>query len=147
VVEAEGPVHVALAARRVAGAWGLTRAGSRVRERVIEAATLLAARGEIERRDDFLRLPGAAVVPRRPTDEAWRAIDEIDPEELAAAVEAIARACFSAPREALLRESARALGFSRPNARVFDALDAAVASLLLRGALRPEGDRIAVGGS
>ena len=91
IVEIEAPLYVDVAVRRVASAWGMTRAGSRVQEvsrRALEAAI----------RDKKVFIRGKFIYStienpiyvRRNVPGGWiRRAEEIAPEEIAAAVEIV----------------------------------------------------------
>ena len=49
VVDAEGPISLMLATRRVAASWGLTRAGSRIQDRVDPDGSGYPGRGTRQR--------------------------------------------------------------------------------------------------
>lgn len=54
IVNSEGPLHVDVAAHRLAEAWGLHRVGSRMNEIVVSVARTLVNTSKIGRRGDFL---------------------------------------------------------------------------------------------
>ncbi|MDJ0523623.1 MAG: DUF3320 domain-containing protein, partial [Planctomycetota bacterium] len=143
VVEVEGPVHVDIAGRRLATAWGITRATGKVQARVEEAITALVEDAKGERRGDFLYYPGfeeAAV--RRPADGVQREVDEIAPEELRACVLLVVDAYLGIAPEALVREVGRAFGYQRLGERIQATLDPVVEQLVVDGVLVREGERL-----
>jgi len=144
VIQIEGPLHRDLAARRLALAWGITRSTSKVMDRFDEALGKLVAEGSAEQHGAFIRtLPAPEVVVRAPADGVQREVDEIPPEELEACVLLVVDAYLGLPREALLREVARAFGFSRLGDRISATIEPVVASLIEGGALRVDDERIA----
>jgi hypothetical protein len=64
IVAIEGPLHIEELVVRVRGVWGLQRAGQRIQAAVEKAITAALNAGRIERKGDFLQVPGALVVPR-----------------------------------------------------------------------------------
>lgn len=136
VVEAEAPVHVEEAARRVAAAWGLQRLTPRVLARVTEAAARLATERAVERRGAFLHVPGGAAPPvRRPADGVERALEQVAPEELEEAMVLVVAACLGLGEEALLRQTAAIFGLTRLGEAPAERLGACRAALLARGRL------------
>jgi hypothetical protein len=146
VVRAEGPIHVDLALRRVATAWGVARAGSRVTERVEEATRRLVAEGKALKRGDFLHDPAAGpVVARRPAGGVLRDVEHVPPEEIADVLRRLVDAHLSVPRESLVKEAARVLGHARVRERTAAAIDAILGGLVESGALRQADDRLTLG--
>lgn len=124
VVEAEGPVHVELVARRVSRAWGNARLGSRIRaavERGIEAAT---RDGMVRPLDpecgdgahEFLILPGADATPaicrdRGDCDSLTRKVHFIPPTEISAATLRVVEANIGVELRECAIGVARLLGY------------------------------------
>src|SRR5207248_10438317 len=81
LVEAEGPIHLETAVRRLRQAWKADRAGDRIRKAVEEAAAACEGRGRLRRRGEFLHPAGEREVPVRVPDpnnrETERAIEHI----------------------------------------------------------------------
>lgn len=143
VVEVEGPIHVDLATRRLATAWGITRTTSKVTARFEEAAEHLVAEGKATRRGDFLYYPGFdEALVRRPADGVQREIDEIPPEELAACVLLVVDAYLGIASEALVREVGRAFGYQRLGEKIQATLEPVVAALLETGVLVQDDERL-----
>ena len=139
VVATEAPVHVDQAVRRLAAAWGIARATSKVLERFEEAAAALVAEGGARRRSDFLyAAEDAPVAVRRPAGGVQRDIDEIAPEELAGCVLLVVDAYLGIDREALVKEVSRALGWQRLGEKIAAGLDPVVAALVADGVLVAE---------
>jgi len=143
VVEVEGPIHVEMAARRLASAWGISRSTSKVATRFEEAAARLVSDGKGTRAGAFLYYPGyEAGVVRRPADGVQREIDEIAPEELAACVLLVVDAYLGIAEEALVREVGRVFGYQRLGEKVQATLAPVVVGLVERGVLAIEGGRL-----
>ncbi|MDF1701202.1 MAG: DUF3320 domain-containing protein, partial [Planctomycetota bacterium] len=142
VIEAEAPVHVDQAVRRLVAAWGITRTTSKVTERFEEALAALVAEGTCERRGDFVYRPGAEAPVRRPAGGVQRDVEEIAPEELAACVLLVVDAYLGIARDALVKEVSRALGWQRLGEKIQAALDPVVAALVADGVLVADDDRL-----
>jgi very-short-patch-repair endonuclease len=117
LVEAEGPVHLETAVRRLRQAWKAHRAGERARKAIEEAAADCAGKGQLRRQGDFL-YPAAerevAVRVPDPKDRATeRAIEHIAPEELQAGMRLLLRQGGGLGEEALLAQTARLFGFAK----------------------------------
>lgn len=136
VVEQEGPICASLLARRVVAAWGMGRIGSRIVNRIEDLCGRLSFTTTVDGGRRFywpadlspasyraFRIPGPATAARR-------SADEIAPEELANAVVHVLAANISLPKDDLIRETARLLGFGRVTAPVTAALSSAVDHLV-----------------
>ena len=124
VVDAEGPVHVDLVARRIAEAFGKGRTGTR-----ILAATRHALRharrqepGELlEKQDFWLTRDQSEAVPvrnRAGVDSGVGKPSHLPPMEIIAGADWIRRECGQVDKEELIRELARLLGFRRTGAEL-----------------------------
>jgi very-short-patch-repair endonuclease len=141
VVKIEAPVHISVVAQRVAEVYGLGRVGAKIRSRVLEAAQAAAQGKELRIRDEFLwRIGQAEVKPRQPAtaDDARRAT-EVCIEEIAAAVEWVLAQQMGMPRDELVRQTARALGYDRVGRLVQTRVNEAVTWLLKRKRLARHG--------
>jgi very-short-patch-repair endonuclease len=134
VVEVEGPVRDALVLRRVREAWGVGRAGHRIREAFDRAVAALARRGDIKRverrflalNEDQLaavRVPGSDATARRD-------VDEVPPAELKLAVKHLVRDARRVSRDELTFEVARLFGWNRRGPDIAAALEGAVDALV-----------------
>src|SRR5690606_5952857 len=148
VLDREAPVHVDLLCRRVADAFG-ARLTARARERILAVVDRLPAAERPNGRDGFLWLPGVEPagwrryrVPDAAVPDSQRDADEIPPEEVANAAAAVLGEQVALPREDLLRETSRRLGFLRLGARVDEAMRRGVELLIARGDAREDGGTI-----
>ena len=128
IVEAEGPVHVEVAATRLAKAWELDRVGERMMKVVKSASRSLS-------RENLLRIQGRFLWPaadsfqatvRQPNsddNQSRRSIEEIPLEEIALAMEGVTRDSLSIERDKLLLYVARILGFERVGNHIQKALE------------------------
>jgi REase_MTES_1575/Protein of unknown function (DUF4011)/AAA domain/Protein of unknown function (DUF3320) len=133
VVTTEGPVLDALVLRRVREAWGVGRAGRRIRDAFDTAVRALVRAGSVTLdRHGFLSLQETTIeTVRIPGDnpEARRSADEIPPDELRLAVINLARDARRVRREELTFEVARLFGWNRRGADITAALDRALDAL------------------
>jgi hypothetical protein len=117
LVEAEGPIHLETAVRRLRQAWKADRAGDRIRKAVEEAAADCAGKGRLRRQGEFLHPAGEREVLVRVPDpnnrETERAIEHIAPEEVQAAMRLLIRQGGGLGEEALLAQTARLFGFGK----------------------------------
>ncbi|HEX6367375.1 MAG TPA: DUF3320 domain-containing protein [Longimicrobium sp.] len=132
VVDAEAPLHVDDVEARVAAMWGLTRTGSRITACIAHAVDAAAARGILSRRGDFIWGPDGAVAVRSRRDTKIPA-ERIAPEEYREAALAVLRARGGLPRRELMAEVRSMLGFTRLNAKLEEAIGAALDALLADG--------------
>jgi very-short-patch-repair endonuclease/DNA polymerase III delta prime subunit len=133
VVDAEAPLHLDDATARVAAMWGLTRTGSRMESRIVQAVEAAQAQGILARRGDFLYAPGGPVAVRSRREVRIPA-ERIAPEEYReAAVQVLRAAPGGLPRKELTAQVRSMLGFSRTGARLEEAIGAALEALLADG--------------
>jgi very-short-patch-repair endonuclease len=132
VVDAEAPVHVDDVEARVAAMWGLARTGSRIAARIGHAIDAAAAQGILTRRGDFIWTPDGAVTVRSRRETKIPA-ERIAPEEYREAALTVLRARGGLPRKELMAEVRALLGFARLNAKLEEAIGAALDALLADG--------------
>ncbi|HEU4882802.1 MAG TPA: DUF3320 domain-containing protein [Longimicrobium sp.] len=132
VVDAEAPVHVDDVEARVAAMWGLARTGSRITAHITHAIDAAAAQGILSRRGGFIWAPDGAVTVRSRRDTKIPA-ERIAPEEYREAALAVLRARGGLPRKELMGEVRALLGFTRLNAKLEEAIGAALDALLADG--------------
>jgi len=118
IVKKEGPVHVEIATRRLAEAWGLHRVGSRMTHAVDDAIRYLLRSHGAVRRGDFLWPVGEGfqlqVRKPNPNDERTiRSIRQIPPQEIELAFTKVLEEALSMPREALITQVGRLFGSDR----------------------------------
>ena len=148
IVTTEGPMSLALAARRLAAHWDFSRFTASVQQRVEVLAR--RARMRIVKHDDDLFLwpddldPEAYRTCRIPGDNARARRDATDlpPEEIANAAQHLLNQHISLPLDDLVRETARLLGYQRLGPRVEPAIRRGIAVLLRRPTAREEGGMV-----
>lgn len=121
LVEGEAPVQVDYVIQRLAQAWGLKRAGHRVRSAALQAIKMAIRNGIVEQRESFLWRPGQELVSVRAPDPSdprtQRSIELIAPEEIDIALVRLIEASGSAG-EHVFSDVARVLGFDRVGATI-----------------------------
>jgi len=148
VVEVEGPVHEQEIIVRLRDAFGLGRAGSRVREAVLGGIYAALATGKITG-GPFHCLPGQAITirDRSAVDSAGlRKPDMLPTEEIETAFRAVIESNFGAPHDALVIAVARLLGFATTSAPLRERLDAVLSAMLARGEVRVSNSLVVRGG-
>lgn len=143
VVNVEGPVHVDVVVERIRRHYRLQRAGSRVRDAVLEGIKEAVRRGTVMwlvstgRRSDFLVTSmDRALEPRGPLpDGTIRDIDYVSEQEIESAVVRIVRAVVGATKGEVITATARAFGYIRTGEHVEERMGAAVDRLLTAGTL------------
>lgn len=140
VVKDEGPIHVEAALRVLAG-WFDTRATAKTRAAFETGAAVAIEKGLVVRRGAFLWPPELETVPVRwrGVDGSVTDVDQIPPEEIAAAVRlAIAKELGIRP-EAVAASVRRLFGFGTTGGKLTAAVDAAVGRLTEAGELVVDG--------
>ena len=142
VLETESPVALSILIRRVAGAWGFSRVTPRLRQRIEEHLPLDLVRtpGEDE---SFLWSGGQDPSGfDRVRVDCERSVEEIPPEELAAAARVILEFHVSLPRSDLAREVARIFGIQRLGNNVSRCVERGIELLVGSGAASVSGDLV-----
>ncbi|MFM8593377.1 MAG: DUF3320 domain-containing protein [Chloroflexota bacterium] len=145
VVKQETPVHPDVVFERVKDACGNPRATQNVKTNFdAGVAQALREQGIALGADGFLRSGDTALTTFRIGDgETLRAIEHIPEEEIAMAAIYAAQQQFGMPKEALITETAKALGYSKkPNAEGAVRISMVIDNALDRGKLRQSGNQI-----
>ncbi len=120
VVEAEGPIRLTVATRRIVAAWGMNKVGAKLLSIVETIARRAQNRGQLQVRGKFLWPPRTIYplvrVPR--TSATARPVEDIALEEIAQAAYLCVRDCFALSREELVQQTARLLGFKQTGINV-----------------------------
>ena len=135
VVDDHAPIHRDAVLRVVRRAWGLGRAGKRMREAFNNAVARAAALGDIEQRGDWLHNTQGMTVVRVPAsdDAPRRRVEEVPPDEIELAIMHLLEDA-GASRNADLREAwARLYGWKRVGPDIERAFDRAVRALIKAG--------------
>jgi hypothetical protein len=144
VVEAEGPVHLQDAIRRVLQAAGASRGGPRIRERLEAACALAVDLGWFDRDGDHLVPTGFDPATVRPRDRAGlegrdRDFGRVHPAEIDAAILEVVRVGHGAEPDEIPVAAARLLGFGRTTAAAQRAVAERVEGLVTAGRLTRHG--------
>jgi hypothetical protein len=135
LVQAEAPIHVDYAIRRIAQAWDLMRVGPRIRKAGLQAIKM-AERGALaERRGDFIwRLGQELDVVRSPKwddPRTYRAIREFPPEEIDLVLQKLTEAGGGGTSsDELMAQAARVLGFDRVGETIRKVISARLKKLM-----------------
>ena len=137
VLEIEGPIHVAAAARRIAAAYQMERAGRRIVERVGRALDALVRAGRARKRSDFYWIVDRPITVRHRGDEGPQDAELIAREEVEAAIRLLLTHRSPLIDSEIVTETTRLLGFQRTGARLRTMVEEARDRLVASGALRP----------
>ena len=148
VVTVEGPVLDTLVLRRAREAWGVGRAGRRIRDAFDTAVRALTRSEAITAdRNGFLARAGGEIqAVRIPGDdpEARRGAEEVPLAEMQLAVANLIADAKRVRRDELTFEVARLFGWNRRGPDIAAALDRAVDGLLRNGAVTADDDYLLI---
>lgn len=146
VVNIEGPIHIDLLSKRLAGAWNLSKVGRRIRSAVEEAVQKCMRQGNVIARGDFIWPTKLEQVPVRvPVDsipETIRSIEYIADEEIYGAMLLILQQCIGMHPDALIVETARLFGFSKTGEKIKNRLRACLRQLGEKGGIVYTGENV-----
>ncbi|MEU0432384.1 DUF3320 domain-containing protein [Streptomyces sp. NPDC006290] len=144
VIEVEGPIHEDLLVQRAREAWGVARAGSRIRDNVREVAHTLVRSGLVSMDGAFFDTEGHVVVrARRPEDgDTARKVVHIAPAERHVALCELAAECPGMSEDELIKQACEFFGWRRTGKDIRDCLAADIAELHRQGRLEGGRDRI-----
>ncbi|MBI1763645.1 MAG: DUF3320 domain-containing protein [Acidobacteria bacterium] len=139
IVKCEAPLHLDEAVRRVAAHWQISRAGNRIRERILEVVRLLECRQEIWLDDSFLwrKDQEEPIVRSRALTDYDFAPETICPAEFEQAILMTLRQRGPQLVNTLITESARLLGFDRAGLKLKERLTNAIQRLVAQEKLKP----------
>jgi very-short-patch-repair endonuclease len=115
IVEYEGPIHKEEAWRRVVQHWDIRAVGSRIRQILESAEDYCTSKKMIKKKGEFY-WPINMIKPfvrRRDSEEITKDIHLIDPEEIGEAALIVLKTEYSMPKDDLINQAARLLGFAR----------------------------------
>jgi very-short-patch-repair endonuclease len=141
VVSIEGPIHESEIVLRIRSAWGLARAGNRIRDAVQAAIKAAKRKGDIAG-GPFYLVPGQAVVVRNRSDvesNTLRKPEILPPDEVRVAIAEVVEENYGAERDQLVQAVARLFGFGSTSAQLREVVETALTDLLDAGRLRLEG--------
>ncbi|WP_051951129.1 DUF3320 domain-containing protein [Actinacidiphila yeochonensis] len=136
VIETEGPVHEELLVLRVREAWGVGRAGARIRDNIHQVVRSLVEAGLVVADGDFLDAVGRQVLrARRPAADVTRKCAHLPATERRLALRELTAESPGMSRDELVRQTSDYFGWKRLGPDIRSALDADIAALLAQGAL------------
>jgi very-short-patch-repair endonuclease len=148
VVRLEGPISLALAARRVAASWGFERVRSPAVDRIRRLIPQTELRLQVTDAGEFLwprETDPASYIGFRVPDangNGMRQADDLPLEEIGNAAVHLLEHHMSAPVDEVVREIARLFGFHRLGRVVDERIRRGIESLVGRGIARMEGELI-----
>ncbi|WP_435924162.1 DUF3320 domain-containing protein [Paenibacillus sp. DYY-L-2] len=129
VIQEEGPISRGLLSKRILQAWGISRLGARVDQRLRELLSRI--KPNYSESDGIIFYwpeginPSEYGIYRASSDESERRMaEDLPPEEVAVAVKSILASQISLPQDDLLRQVVKTLGYARSGS----ALDKAIRS-------------------
>lgn len=141
VVMVEGPIHELEIVVRIRSAWGLARAGNRIRDAVQAAIKAAKRKGEISG-GPFYVIPGQQVFVRSRGEidsNTLRRPEILPPEEIKVAIAQVVEENYGAERDQLAQAVARLFGFGTTSAQLREVVESTLADLLDSGQLRLDG--------
>jgi len=144
VTDVEGPIRRDELVRRVCSAYGFSRTGQRMEDKVVRALAVAVERGMAMVREDFVWPAGMTDPPvrRRGDSDAARDIELICPEEIARAAHLVLEAQFGMAADDLAGQAARLLGFQHAGTKISQRVNAVVADEVASGRIVQEGDQL-----
>jgi very-short-patch-repair endonuclease len=137
VARIEVPVHEDVVLRSIREAWGVGRAGHRIREAFDTVLTELTERNELSRdRNGFLRIREKEFeVVRVPTDDpaSSRSVSQVPSEELDNAVYWTVESAHTIDQDALVTSVARLFGWGRVGSEISDAIEDSIDRMVDEG--------------
>ncbi len=122
IVNTEGPIHMDLLAKRLAGAWNVAKVGRRIRSAIEEGVQGCSHQGKVLTIGDYVWPKDLEqVMVRVPVDgfpETIRNIEHIPEEEIYGAMLLILEQCVGMQPDALVVETARLFGFSKTGEKI-----------------------------
>ncbi|MGH9369038.1 MAG: DUF3320 domain-containing protein [Thermoanaerobaculia bacterium] len=145
VVRVEGPVVESLVLRRLREAWGVQRAGTRIRERFEKCLHYLAWKTIVRRAGGVLWLQGQDLTAVRvpgSDDVARRDVDEVPAVEIELAIRRLVEDAGIIEADELSARVARLFGWARRGPDIGEGLQESVRSLVRIGVLVEEGETL-----
>jgi very-short-patch-repair endonuclease len=148
VVTREGPVHLEEVIARIRDAWGLERAGARIRDAIERAVMVSVAQGRMVRESGFLWEPGCAQEVRnrgQVSSPGLRKPEMLPPTELRTAILQIVQTNLGATQEQAVQSVSRNLGFKATSTQLRGVIEDAIASAIASQDLLQQNDLLVVG--
>jgi len=146
IAEKEGPIHFDLLCQRVAAGYRMSRVGESI-EKIVRSAVKEAALDKtITLKHEFVwngSYDPDGLIPRRPPANGDpRKVELVPIEEMAAAVVWILKKDRGVPRDSLVTNVARVMGYDRTGHKVEDRIDKALSLLLEKDRIVPHGEQL-----
>ncbi|MFE7857232.1 DUF3320 domain-containing protein [Streptomyces sp. NPDC057403] len=144
VIEAEGPIHEDLLVQRAREAWGVARAGNRIRDNVHEVAGSLVRSGLVRLDSAFYDVVDRDTLRARRPEEGTmaRKVVHIAPMERHLALYELTAECPGMSLDELIKQACEFFGWRRTGKDIRDCLAADVAELHRQGRLRGGPERV-----
>ena len=135
IVRLNGPVLQDDILDAVRVAWGLGRAGARIREAFTKALSALKTKGDVQIVDGFVSLPDAEIVVRAPSEDpaSVRKVASVDPRERDLAILLLLEDASGASPAELRLAWARLFGWRRVGAEIETAFEQSIRRLKKAG--------------
>ncbi len=152
VVEAEAPITRNLLARRILGAWGINKLGTRINAH-FETILAQSSLKQTTSNDTVVfwnqtESPGSYTAYRVATaDGKKRDADDLPPEEIANAIREILQHQISLAKDELIREASKLFGFARSGSNVEAAMRKGIYVALEGGIAKDVDNRIVYDGN
>lgn len=140
IVNQEGPVHRDLVARRVVDNSDVSRRGSKVKDTIDTAIR----RADVEKRGELLYPVDFTGHSVRRREGLSAEIEWIPDGEIATAILEILEKQYETPREDLIKQAGKVLGFSRTGTRIADRIGNVIDRMLEEERLEEAGNRLAI---
>lgn len=149
IVDIEGPIHIELAAHRLAKALSFQKVGSRVMEAVNSSIRILIRKGKLKKINKFLwpSRNDFILVVRQPEPnekDSFRKIKFVPTEEIELAVKKLIQGGFSIVEDDVVKQVARIFGFDRTGPHIYDRIKGILKQMISRGDLILKGDRLSL---
>lgn len=147
VSEHEGPIHVSILTARLIGSVGLSRAGQRIRTRVLECIKNLEHEGAINFDGSFVKLSGMKSINLRdwsglPANQ--RKFEFVSRLELSEALFVTVQDAYSVDREGCMSAALNLIGFKRLTGSIQTRLEEVLNDLVEEGRLLESSGRLQV---
>ncbi|MEU7580593.1 DUF3320 domain-containing protein [Streptomyces sp. NPDC041068] len=143
VIEVEGPVHEEVLVQRTREAWGVAKAGSRIRDNITYVLDALVSEGGVERAEGFVQVSSFLDTrARRPVPGCVRKVGHICSAERQLALFELASECPGMSSEELHRQVCELFGWKRLGPDIRAALEADLDVLFREGHLTGSKERI-----
>ncbi len=148
VIGIEGPIHEELLVQRAREAWGVARAGNRIRDNVREVVRGLVRSGQVAVDGLFLDVAGREELYARPPGEGdtVRKAAHIAPDERQLALYELAAECPGMSRDELVRHAGEFFGWRRIGRDIRSVLDSDIEELRRQGRLKEVEGQITAAG-